>query len=103
MLFFGNCHSKDTCARLLKKIIAELPLKGIRFAHAIYRPPCPRLTNLKTCVCALINFAYESVKYLYFLSSGAVMIFNYFMHDYLFNQRVKHLCSKFRGFGVLLD
>lgn len=36
----------------------------------------PRLTNLKTCVCALINFTYESVKYFNFLGSCTIGIFD---------------------------
>ena len=48
----------------------------------------PRLTNLKTCVCVLINFTYESVKYLYFLGSGAVGIFDCLMNNNFFNERI---------------
>ena len=51
----------------------------------------PRLTNLKTCVCVLINFTYKSVKYFNFLGSGAVRIFDGFVYDYFFDESVKHL------------
>ena len=51
----------------------------------------PRLTNLKTCVCVLINFTYESVKYFNFLRSGAVGIFDGFVYDYFLDESVKHL------------
>ena len=51
----------------------------------------PRLTNLKTCVCVLINFAYESVKYFDFLGSCTVGIFYSFVYDYFFDESVKHL------------
>ena len=50
----------------------------------------PRLTNLKTCACALINFAYKSVKHLNFLGSGAVRIFDGFVYDYFFDERIEH-------------
>ncbi len=63
----------------------------------------PRLTNLKTCVWILINFTYESVKYLYFLGSGAVGIFDCLMNNNFFNERIEHFSRQFRGFGVLLD
>ena len=53
--------------------------------------PYPRLTNLKTCVCVLINFTYESVKYFNFLSSCAVRIFDGFVYDYFLDESVKHL------------
>ena len=51
----------------------------------------PRLTNLKTLVCVLINFTYESVKYFNLLGSGAVRIFDSFVYDYFFDESVKHL------------
>ena len=63
----------------------------------------PRLTNLKTHVCVLINFAYELVKYFNFLGSDAVRIFYSFVYDNLFNQRVEHFGSQLCGLGVLLD
>ncbi len=62
-----------------------------------------RLTNLKTCVCVLINFTNESVKYFNLLRSGAVMIFDCLMNNNLFYERVEHFGSKFCGLGVLLD
>ena len=75
-----------------------------KFASLIARwrgEPC--LTNLKTCVCVSINFTYESIKHFNFLNPGAVGIFNGFVYDNLFNQRIEHFGSKLRGVGVLLD
>ena len=63
----------------------------------------PRLTNIKTQICVLINFTYESVKYLYFLSSGAARVFCFFVNNNLFDERVKHFGSQLCGLGVLLD
>ena len=63
----------------------------------------PRLTNLKTRVGVLINFAYESVKYFNFLGSGAVRIFNGFVYDYFLDERIEHFGSQLCGLGVLLD
>ena len=62
-----------------------------------------RLTNLKTCVCVLINFAYESVKYFNFLGSGAVGIFDDFVNNNLFDERVEHFGGQLCGLGILLD
>ena len=42
----------------------------------------PRLTNLKTRACVLINFSYKSVNYLYFLGSCTIGIFCCFVYDY---------------------
>ena len=76
-----------------------------KFSHTILitLPPNPRLTNSKTRVCVLINFTYESVKYLYFLRSGAVGIFDGFVYDYFLDERIEHFSGQFRGLGVLLD
>ena len=63
----------------------------------------PRLTNLKTRVCVLINFTYESVKYFNFLSSDTVGIFNCLMNNNFFNERIEHFGSQFSRVSVLLD
>ena len=49
----------------------------------------PRITNLKTLICVLINFAYESVKYFNFLGSGAVRIFCRFVYYNLLDERIE--------------
>ena len=62
-----------------------------------------RLTNLKTCVCVLINFTYKSVKYFNFLGYGAVRVFDGFVYDYFLDERIKHLGGQLYGLEVLLD
>ncbi len=96
----GTLNSMSSLASeyLLRLTRALLPLQFPQSPTSY-----PHLTNLKTCVCVLINFTYKSVKYLYFLGSGAIGIFDCLMNNNFFNQCIEHFGSQFRGLGVLLD